>query len=378
MESSVSVGSSRQKTMKQLARMKQTMLKPVAIVVKAPRKSRTVTPKDLYVSLTVGIACEDVSGETFDLLAAFIQQHAKMGIISFERGDAHLLLHIQGMISIKSSSVRMLKQEIRKAVWWLEDGPLGGSICIKSLRDKGLHTIVGIIGYCLKDEKEEHFRMFQKNVTDRQMDEGRRMYGIYGASEFKNRLQTITINDIDEIFFGYRRKLWYWNFTHPTEHMIADARTGYKPSNDDSDDTPMPELEGDDGDSDDPNDQRRYNRSLYDTLHGTTSPQLREFTADPNVNMENVHDSPSKRPRYRRIAALTLNVMDPIAEAVPAGDNDNVAAGVNENAIDNDDRRAEILAAENDDNCEEIVDIDAYAREAVREFQLPRRIRPQR
>ncbi|KAL3690310.1 hypothetical protein R1sor_016619 [Riccia sorocarpa] len=262
-----------------------------------------------------------------------------------------------GMISIKSSSVRMLKQEIRKAIGWLEDGPLGGSICIKSLRDKGLHTIVGIIGYCLKDEKEEHFRMFQKNVTDRQMEEGRRMHGIYGASEFKNRLQltpmnvltcalqfrkyrakspvstsfrkclrqmihsgqyipalkwtsmptlsphktikrteklwtacvspeTITMNDIDEIFFGYRRKPRYWNFSHPTEHMIADVRSGRKTGDDDSDDELMRELDGDDSDSDAPEDQRTYYRSLYDTLHQTPSPHPREYAANPNLNVE--------------------------------------------------------------------------------------------
>ncbi|KAL3682485.1 hypothetical protein R1sor_000507 [Riccia sorocarpa] len=266
---------------------------------KPTRKPRTVAAKDLDLSITVGIAGEDVSGETFDKLAQFINKNPKMGIISFERGDAHLLLHIQGMISIKSSSTRMVKAQIRQAIGWEDDGPLGGSICIKSLRDKGLHTIVGIIGYCLKDEKEEHFRFFQKNITDKQMEEGKRMHSIYGASAIKNRLQltptsiltralqfwkyrakspisttfrkciremiscgqyipalkwismptqspdltikraeklwtsciapeTITIKDIDEIFFGYRRPERYARFTHPTEMMLADAIHGRK------------------------------------------------------------------------------------------------------------------------------------------------------
>ncbi|KAL3687070.1 hypothetical protein R1sor_013379 [Riccia sorocarpa] len=236
---------------------------------KPTRKPRTVAPKDLDLSITVGIAGEDVSGEIFDKLAQFIDKNAKMGIISFERGDAHLLLHIQGMISIKSSSIRMVKAQIRQAIGWEDDGPLGGSICIKSLRDKGLHTIVGIIGYCLKDDKEEHFRFFQKNITDKQMEEGKRMHSIYGASAIKNRKciremiscgqyipalkwismptqspdlikraeklwtsciapETITIKDIDEIFFGYRRPEQYARFTHPTEMMLADAIHGRK------------------------------------------------------------------------------------------------------------------------------------------------------
>ncbi|KAL3684223.1 hypothetical protein R1sor_002245 [Riccia sorocarpa] len=250
----------------------------------------------------------------------------------------------------------MLKQEIRKAIGWAEEGPPGGSICIKSLRDKGLHTIVGIIGYCLKDEKEEHFRVFHKNVTERQMDEGRRMHGIYNASEFKNRLQLtpmnvltralqfrkyrarspvpttfrkclkqmiqsgqyipalkwtsmptlsphktikrteklwtacvapekITIHDIDEIFFGYRSKERYWNFSHPTKHMIADARTGRKPPEDDSDDDPMSPLEADDTDSVKPTDERAYYRSIYDTLHAipTVNPVQAKPVPEPEA-----------------------------------------------------------------------------------------------
>ncbi|KAL3691585.1 hypothetical protein R1sor_005236 [Riccia sorocarpa] len=91
---------------------------------KPTRKPRTVTAKDLDLSITVGKAGEDVSGETFDKLADFIDKNAKMGIISFERGDDHLLLHIQGMISIKSSSTRMVNAQIRQAIGWEDDGPL--------------------------------------------------------------------------------------------------------------------------------------------------------------------------------------------------------------------------------------------------------------
>ncbi|KAL3675088.1 hypothetical protein R1sor_025036 [Riccia sorocarpa] len=185
--------------MKQEARLRQTTInnkpppKPTAKVLK-PRKPRTVPPKDLDVSITVGIAGEDVSGETYDRLALFIQEKAKMGIISFERGDSHLLLHIQGMISISCSSTTTLKKDIREAIGWMDNGPLGGSICVRSLKDKGLHTIIGIIGYCLKDEKEEHFRVFTKNISENQMQEGRRMHWIHGASEFKNRLQLTPTN----------------------------------------------------------------------------------------------------------------------------------------------------------------------------------------
>ncbi|KAL3689557.1 hypothetical protein R1sor_015866 [Riccia sorocarpa] len=308
MDNLVSADIKRPRNIKQKARLKQTTIDkmpppklPAKLkgTAKPPtvRKPRTVTPKELDISLTVGIPGQDVSNKTFDKLAAFIEENARMGMICFERGDAHLLLHIQGMLCIKSSSTRMLKQQIRKAIGWADEGPVGGCICVKSLKDKGLHTIVGIIGYCLKDEKEAHFRMFQKNVTQAQMEEGRRMHWIHGASEIKNRLQltpqnvltralqfrkyrarssvsttfrkclklmlqtgqfipalkwtsipqlspeltikrterlwmscvapqTVSMDDVDQIFFGYVRADRYYTSTYRTELMLMDARNG--------------------------------------------------------------------------------------------------------------------------------------------------------
>ncbi|KAL3685959.1 hypothetical protein R1sor_003981 [Riccia sorocarpa] len=345
------------RNLKQAAQLKQTTIdkkpspKPPAKLkgpAKVPtvRKPRTMTPKDLDISLTVGIPGEDVSNETFEKLVAFVEEKARMRIICFERGDAHLLLHIQGMLSIKSSSMRMLKQEIRKAIGWAEDGSLGGSICVKSLKDKSLHTVVGIIGYCLKDEKEAHFRMFKKNITEVQMEEGRRMHWIHGASEIKNRLQltpknvltralqfrkyrakspiattfrkclkqmlrsgqfipalkwismptltpaetikrteklwkacvspdTVTMNDVDHIFFGYNRPDRYFSSTHRTELMLADARNGDVKPNPLHDDD-MPELTAPDSDdNDDTDDNDNSPDPLPNRLDPAPGPQQR-------------------------------------------------------------------------------------------------------
>ncbi|KAL3692535.1 hypothetical protein R1sor_006186 [Riccia sorocarpa] len=89
-----------------------------------------------------------------------------------------------------------------------EAGPQGGSICIKSLKYKGLHTIIGIIWYCLKDEGQEHFRFYSKNVSEEQKQEGKRMHAIYGASEYKNRLELTPANVLGHAlqFRRYRAK----------------------------------------------------------------------------------------------------------------------------------------------------------------------------
>ncbi|KAL3691406.1 hypothetical protein R1sor_005057 [Riccia sorocarpa] len=158
------------------------------------RKPRRVPEKMFDMSLTISIPGTDIKGETFDVLVNFLEERAEMGVLVLERGDSHLQLHIQGLLRISTSSTRALKTEIRDRIGWQEAGPLGGSICVKSLKYKGLHTVIGIIGYCLKDEGEEHFRFHSKNVSEAQKEEGKRVHAIYGASEYKNRLELTPVN----------------------------------------------------------------------------------------------------------------------------------------------------------------------------------------
>ncbi|KAL3701301.1 hypothetical protein R1sor_019323 [Riccia sorocarpa] len=170
-----------------------------------PRKVRRVTEKDMDISLTVGIPGQDIDGATFDRLAIYVEETARKGIIAMERGDSHLQLHIQGMLSVKTSSTHSLKTEIRQAIGWNEDNhPAGGSICIKSLKDKGIHTVIGMIGYCLKDEQEEHYRKYTKNISEQEMEDGRQRHFIYGASVYKNRLE-LTPNNILGRALQYRK-----------------------------------------------------------------------------------------------------------------------------------------------------------------------------
>ncbi|KAL3681962.1 hypothetical protein R1sor_024918 [Riccia sorocarpa] len=51
-----------------------------------------------------------------------------MAIMAFEQGDAHLLLHIQSMFTIKTTSTCKLKDDIRAAVNWKDSASLGKSL----------------------------------------------------------------------------------------------------------------------------------------------------------------------------------------------------------------------------------------------------------
>ncbi|KAL3685884.1 hypothetical protein R1sor_003906 [Riccia sorocarpa] len=90
-----------QETRERTAAEKQSVpppLKPAA----TPKRMPTV-PKELHVSLTLGIAGTDVRGETFDKLENFLQIKARMTIMAFERGDMY---HIRAMFTITTSRKR--------------------------------------------------------------------------------------------------------------------------------------------------------------------------------------------------------------------------------------------------------------------------------
>ncbi|KAL2649331.1 hypothetical protein R1flu_017459 [Riccia fluitans] len=157
-------------------------------------KKRRVPPKQMDVSITIRILEADVSGETFERLAQYINENAMMAIITLEKGDEYLLLHIQGMLSIRTSSIQSLKADLRTVVGWDDNMPIGTSVCIKALKDRGMHIVIGIIGYCLKDENEENFRIYTKNISKQQKEDGQRRHIIYDTSKYKNKVELTPTN----------------------------------------------------------------------------------------------------------------------------------------------------------------------------------------
>ncbi|KAL3676960.1 hypothetical protein R1sor_026908 [Riccia sorocarpa] len=157
-------------------------------------KRKPVEKRTLQVSVTVGIVGEDVSQITYEDVKRYAQHATTVAVVSMERGDSALQLHIQAIMVVESTSTRAVRQEIAVQIGWATRCPPGGAICVKQLTNKGLHTLAGMIGYCIKDEKESHYQMFSKNVTDDQFGEGRRRYVILGASDYKNRVELTPYN----------------------------------------------------------------------------------------------------------------------------------------------------------------------------------------
>ncbi|KAL2644058.1 hypothetical protein R1flu_011645 [Riccia fluitans] len=188
-----------QQEMKRKTQMKQQEAKKTKKTLnedgqKATKKPRRVPEKTFDVSLTIGIPGKNVDDKVFDLLVNWLEYRAEMAVLALERGSSFLQLHVQGMVRVKTSSTRILKREIKEVIGWESNGPVGASVCLKLLDYKGLHTVIGLIGYCLKDEGAPHFKFYSKNVSEEQKAEGRRIYSIYGASEYKHKLELTPAN----------------------------------------------------------------------------------------------------------------------------------------------------------------------------------------
>ncbi|KAL3691591.1 hypothetical protein R1sor_005242 [Riccia sorocarpa] len=164
--------------------------------VAAPRKppAKKAETKVFQVSVTIGIIGQDISLRTFEDLKRFADRRASIAVASLERGDATLCLHIQSVMVLESTSTWAIKVEISQQLGWASHCPVGGAICIKALTNKGLHTLPGMIGYCIKDEKELHYQLYSKNVTEAQFEEGRRRYLILGACDYKNQVELTPYN----------------------------------------------------------------------------------------------------------------------------------------------------------------------------------------
>ncbi|KAL3691039.1 hypothetical protein R1sor_004690 [Riccia sorocarpa] len=192
--------------------LKPKVEKPASKLVEKAKQRATRKKKPecrlLQVSITVGIVGEDISTETFDALQVFVEKRAAVGLIALERGDATLQLHVQGVMAVESTSARQIKSDLHVAIGWDSCCPVAGSICVKLLTNKGVHTLVGMVGYCMKDQHELHFRMYCKNVSEKQMDEGRQRYLIFGACNYKNRVELSPYNLLSRAmqFWRYRAR----------------------------------------------------------------------------------------------------------------------------------------------------------------------------
>lgn len=89
------------------------------------------------------------------------------GVCSVEKGGGALThKHFQMMMKGNFTSLAVLNKKIKVCLGWHENPPTG------HVRDEGLHTFLGMVGYCMKDNGEDHFEFVHHNVSFDAINEG--------------------------------------------------------------------------------------------------------------------------------------------------------------------------------------------------------------
>ena len=145
--------------------------------------------KNITVSLTIVVPTQDISQQIFEASSSFLRERCVSGSISTERGGAFKHLHIQGVLTVQSTSSTKIKNTLRK---WLTDhvqnwAELKADICCKKASNKGLHTFQGLVAYSMKYEGHDDYQNVMKNVGVLDIEEGRRLLREYGNA-LKNRI----------------------------------------------------------------------------------------------------------------------------------------------------------------------------------------------
>ncbi|KAL3695356.1 hypothetical protein R1sor_009432 [Riccia sorocarpa] len=215
--------------------LKPKVEKPASKLVEKAKQKPTPKKKPecrlLQVSITVGIV--GICTETFDALQVFVEKRAAVGLIALERGDATLQLHVQGVMAVESTSARQIKSDLHVAIGWDRCCPVGGSICVKVLTNKGVHTLSYAISEIQSEESTVNLipELPQTDALEWPVNPGLRW--LLSPEMSQDRAESVwrlatapestTLRDIDETFYGIKPSERYHTI-HPMESILQHAR----------------------------------------------------------------------------------------------------------------------------------------------------------
>lgn len=106
--------------------------------------------------MTIQCNGQDIHNEYVEAFSSWCDQYCSRAFAACERGHKESNLHLQGIIRVKTNSVRTVSTQLAAYFKSLEvpdsvdDLP---SVCCKTLTGHKLHTFTGMLGYCQKDRK---------------------------------------------------------------------------------------------------------------------------------------------------------------------------------------------------------------------------------
>jgi len=97
---------------------------------------------------------------------------------------------------------------------------------VKLLNGSGLHTKLGMIGYCRKNHKAPNFNSWAKNVTEEMQKKGDDLYLVLGKGDLKGRCE-LTENNImskADMFRRFKMKRGFPSFMATVLRMMRSGR----------------------------------------------------------------------------------------------------------------------------------------------------------
>ena len=116
------------------------------------------SPKYFKASVIIAVGGMDVDVGFLVNLRRFIEEECMIALCSVEQGGVLTDKHFQMMV-VKGdfSSLPVLNKRIEVCLRCDECPLICHVVSCKRLRDEGLRTFSGMVGYCTKDNREEHF-----------------------------------------------------------------------------------------------------------------------------------------------------------------------------------------------------------------------------
>mmetsp|Transcript_5400 Transcript_5400/g.11904 ORF Transcript_5400/g.11904 Transcript_5400/m.11904 type:complete len:409 (+) Transcript_5400:405-1631(+) len=151
----------------------------------APVKNRNAQSKAVDFSVTAVLPGEDLPPAAFNVIGTWMTMYMVAGVVGYERGGQEANGHAQATFRGEDVAPSAVTKALKATL--AAHGFSTVLVMTKVLSGRGIHTFVGMIGYCTKDRGHPHFQMIRHNVSDEQLQKGREEHIAKGAGPLKKR-----------------------------------------------------------------------------------------------------------------------------------------------------------------------------------------------
>ena len=100
-------------------------------------------------------------------MQCFIEKECISWLCSIEIGKTLQRLHFQAVFRIMSTTTIVVIKVVKLYLEWDKDeAPPISHVFIQKLNGIRLHIYVDVLGYCVKDRREDHFEVLHNNISD--------------------------------------------------------------------------------------------------------------------------------------------------------------------------------------------------------------------